>query len=148
MMQIVEVKERTERLIRQLLQVWERSMRATHDFLPEEAIGAIGQYVPQALRGVEHLVIAKGKNGRPAAFMGIEGQTLAMLFLAPEERGKGMGKRLLQYGAAVYGVDQLTVKEQNPQARGFYEHLGFEVYKRSEQGEQGGPYPILYLRRT
>ena len=80
--------------------------------------------------------------------MGIEGQTLAMLFLAPEERGKGLGKRLLQYGAAVYGVDRLTVKEQNPQARGFYEHLGFEVYKRSAQDEQGGPYPILYLRRT
>ena len=148
MMQIVEVKERTERLIRQLLQVWERSVRATHDFLPEEETGAIGQYVPQALRGVEHLVIAKGKNGRPAAFMGIEGQTLAMLLLAPEEKGKGMGKRLLQYGAAVYGVDRLTVKEQNAQAGGFYEHLGFEVYKRSEQGEQGGPYPILHLRRT
>ena len=27
------------------------------------------------------------------------------------------------------------------------EHLGFKIYKRSDTDEQGGPYPILYMRR-
>ncbi len=27
--------------------------------------------------------------------------------------------------------------EQNPLAKGFYEHMGFEVYKRTECDEQG-----------
>ena len=31
-----------------------------------------------------------------------------------------------------YGVRELTVNEQNPQAVGFYEHLGFSVWKRTE----------------
>ena len=45
------------------------------------------------------------------------------------------------------GVERLTVNEQNPAARGFYEHMGFAVYKRTETDEQGGPYPLLYMRR-
>ena len=105
------------------------------------------QYVPQALGGIEHLIIAEDGAGRPAAFMGIENRTLEMLFLSPEERGRGLGKRLLQYGIENYGIERLTVNEQNPQARGFYEHMGFQVYRRTDHDEQGNPYPILYMRR-
>ena len=39
------------------------------------------------------------------------------------------------------------MNEQNPQAKGFYEHMGFRVYKRTELDEQGNPYPLLYMRR-
>ena len=46
-----------------------------------------------------------------------------------------------------YGVSELTVNEQNPAAAGFYRHMGFAVYRRSELDEQGSPYPILYMRR-
>ena len=38
------------------------------------------------------------------------------------------------------------VNEQNPSARGFYEHVGFAVCGRSERDEQGGPFPILYMK--
>lgn len=44
-------------------------------------------------------------------------------------------------------LSELTVNEQNPAAAGFYRHMGFAVYRRSELDEQGGPYPILYMRR-
>lgn len=43
-------------------------------------------------------------------------------------------------------MDEVTVNEQNAQARGFYERMGFRAYKRSETDEQGAPYPILYLK--
>ena len=72
---------------------------------------------------------------------------LEMLFLAPEERGKGIGKQMLQYGIENYGIVELTVNEQNPQAVGFYEHMGFETYKRTELDEEGNPYPLLYMKR-
>ena len=38
------------------------------------------------------------------------------------------------------------IYEQNPNAKVFYEHLGFKVYKRTELDEQGNPYPILYMK--
>lgn len=69
-----------------------------------------------------------------------------MLFVAPEERGKGIGKQLLQYGFRTYGIREVTVNEQNQQAVGFYEYMGFETYKRSDLDEQGGPYPLLYMK--
>ena len=46
-----------------------------------------------------------------------------------------------------YSVNDLAVNEQNPLAKGFYEHMGFEVYKRTELDEQGNPYPLLYMKR-
>ena len=70
-----------------------------------------------------------------------------MLFLSPEVRGKGLGKQLLQYGIETYNIQELTVNEQNPQAVGFYEHMGFKAYKRTDSDEQGNPYPLLYMKR-
>ena len=144
-MEIIEVKERTPFLIKQLTDVWESSVKATHLFLSDNEIENIKQYVPQALESVAHLHIVLDKNTLPIAFIGIENQSLEMLFIKDEERGKGLGKQLLQFGVETYDVREVTVNEQNPQAKGFYEHMGFKVFKRSEFDEQGNPYPILYM---
>lgn len=129
-------------------------MQATHLFLSAPEIAAIRTYVPQALCGVEHLIVAQDESGTPVGFMGVQENRLEMLFLDPEARGQGLGARLLCLGARLlclgmeqYGVSELTVNEQNPAAAGFYRHMGFAVYRRSELDEQGGPYPILYMRR-
>ena len=126
-MNIVEVTDRTPDRINRLLEVWENSVRATHLFLTEREIRSIKEYVPQALNEVAHLIIAEDEAGCAAAFMGIENGTLEMLFISPEERGKGLGKRLLRYGTEHYSLKRLTVNEQNLQARGFYEHMGFTL---------------------
>ena len=145
--EIEEVLERTPRLMEQLLAVWERSVRATHLFLSAGEIEEIKSYVPQALREVPRVIVAWREDGTPAGFMGVDGQKLEMLFLAPEERGRGLGRELVRYGVERFGVREVTVNEQNPQARDFYEHMGFQVFERSELDEQGNPYPILYMRR-
>ena len=147
MIKIFEVDERPAVLVQELLQVWEKSVRATHLFLSDEEVKAIKNYVPQALSGIAHLLIAENETGRPVAFMGVEDGVLEMLFIAPEERGQGLGKQLIRCGIENYGVERLAVNEQNPQAKGFYEHMGFKVYKRTETDEQGNPYPLLYMSR-
>ena len=146
-MKIVEVNERTDELVEELLVVWESAVRATHHFLSEEEILKIREYVPEALRGIPHLVIAEKEDGTPVAFMGIADGVLEMLFIHNAERGKGLGRKLLTYGIENYGVTQLSVNEQNPSAKGFYEYMGFTVFKRTELDEQGNPYPILYMKR-
>ena len=147
-MKITEVQNqnRTPDLISRLLTVWEASVRATHLFLSDVEIKRIKEYVPQALNGIAHLIIAEDGAGRPVAFMGVENGTLEMLFISPEERKKGLGRRLIQYGIESYSVERLAVNEQNPQAKGFYEYMGFQVYKRTDLDEQGNPYPLLYMR--
>ena len=144
--EITEITDRTPRLMDQLLEVWERSVRATHLFLSAGEIAEIKTYMPQALREVPHLIVAWKAEGIPVGFMGVDGQKLEMLFLAPEERGKGLGRELVQYGMERFDIREVTVNEQNPQARGFYERMGFCVCQRSELDEQGRPYPILQMR--
>lgn len=146
-MKIIEMKERPDALVNQLLAVWESSVRATHLFLSEEEIQMIKEYVPQALRDVPCLVLIENEKQVPVGFMGIANQHLEMLFIAQEQRGKGFGKALLQYGMDQYAIHDLAVNEQNPLAKVFYEKMGFEVYKRTECDEQGGPYPLLYMKR-
>ena len=145
-MRILEIEERNSDLISKLIAVWEASVRATHLFLSDSKILSIKEYVPQALKNVDKLIIAENDEEKPIAFMGIENKTLEMLFITPSERGHGLGKLLLQYGISNYKVNRLTVNEQNPQAKGFYEHMGFHVYKRTDYDEQGNPYPLLYMR--
>ena len=145
-MKIIEVNNRTPQLINKLLEVWEDSVRATHKFLSNKEILKIKKYVPKALNIVEHLVIVIDEYGNPIGFMGIENRKLEMLFIKNYERGKGLGKKLLNYGIDNYNINELAVNEDNPNAKGFYEHMGFVVYKRNELDEQGNPYPILYMR--
>lgn len=130
-MQMIAVSERPEHFIQSLVEVWEKCVRVTHLFLSDSEIENIKDYVPQALRGIESLVIAEDGNHIPVAFMGIEEGSLEMLFITPKERGKDLGKQLIQYGIEKYSVKSLAVNEQNPQAKGFYEHMGFQVYKRT-----------------
>lgn len=145
-MEVLEVTEVMPSLLKQLIVVWEKSVKATHLFLSENEVEEIKKYVPQALNSIAHLIIAKDKGGRLVAFMGIEEQKLEMLFIAPEERGKGLGRKLIRYGIENYSVNELAVNEQNPLAKGFYEHMGFYVYKRTDHDEQGNPYPLLYMK--
>mgnify|MGYP001623715883 FL=1 len=147
-MNIVSIckNKRTNKLLAQLTQVWENSVKATHLFLSESEIENIKQYVPQAIKEVHSLMIVKNRSGIPIAFMGVENNRLEMLFVGAQERKKGIGTELIQYGIEKLSVNNLTVNEQNPEARKFYESRGFQVYKRTQTDEQGNPYPLLYMK--
>lgn len=145
-MKIIEVKDRTPILIEQLLEIWEASVKATHLFLSAAEIENIKSYVPQALKEVSHLIVLENEERLPLAFMGLEKQKLEMLFIAPQVRGCGFGRALMKYGINNHSINELTVNEQNSLAKGFYDHMGFHVYKRTDEDEQGNPYPLLYMR--
>lgn len=53
---------------------------------------------------------------------------------------------MLQYGVENYDIKEVTVNEQNLKAVGFYEHMGFETYKRTDFDEEGNSYPLLYMK--
>lgn len=119
-------------------------MRASHDFLGEKDVERIKGYVPQAILGVERLVVAS-EDGQPVAFLGAQDGMLEMLFVNAELRGRGIGSALLEHGIGVLGVRELTVNEQNPAAVAFYETRGFHTVERLETDDQGEPYPLLRM---
>ncbi len=141
-MKTVEITDRSAALTKALLTVWEGSVRATPLFLPEAEIRRIRGFVPQAIAAVERLTVAADDDGAPVAFMGMENGRPEMLFVSDTARGKGIGRALLRHGIRAHGVREVTVNEQDPQAVGFYAHMGFAVTGRTERGRQGGPYPL------
>ena len=145
-MKLIEVKELNTVLTKQLFEVWDKSVRETHLFLSDSEIKDISRYIPQALSSIAHLIVAFNDENNPVAFMGIEDRKLEMLFVSPGYRGKGLGKQLIHYGIDNYSINELGVNEQNPQAKAFYEHMGFQVYNRTDTYDQGNPYQIFYMR--
>ena len=130
-----------------LTDLWERSVRATHDFLAPEDIPFFRRMVRQeALPAAEIYVIRDSGNGF-AAFAGIGADRLEMLFVAPSARGKGLGRELVEHVTVHCGVRRVDVNEQNAQAAGFYARMGFRIVSRDALDPSGRPYPILHLER-
>ena len=144
-MEFIEIKGDRNRYIEPMTCLWEASVKATHEFLSADEIKAIKRYVPAALKDVPVLIAACDAQSAVTAFLGLDGSRIEMLFVSPEERGRGIGKILIQTALEQYGAREVTVNEQNLQAIGFYEHMGFVVYKRTDRDEQGNPYPLLYM---
>ncbi|MCO7513597.1 GNAT family N-acetyltransferase [Pseudomonas guariconensis] len=130
----------------ELVRVWEASVRATHDFLPESYILLLREHVLRQYLDAVMLICCKDGNGHILGFAGVANGRVDMLFVAPEHRGQGVGKRLLRYAIDELNAERLDVNEQNPQALGFYLHEGFEVTGRSATDGLGQPYPLLHMR--
>ena len=130
--------------------LWERSVRATHDFLTADDIEALRPDVHQALagEGLELWVLADAGDA-PVGFMGLAGDDIAALFLDPACRGRGGGRRLVEHAQALRGGDlTVDVNEQNAAAVRFYEAVGFVVAGRSPVDDAGRPFPLLHMRRA
>ncbi|WP_017902815.1 GNAT family N-acetyltransferase [Pseudomonas asplenii] len=130
----------------ELTDVWEASVRATHDFLPDSYIELLKNLVLTRYLDAVMLICTRDSRQRISGFAGVAAGKVEMLFIAPQHRGQGLGKLLLWYAIDHLNADQLDVNEQNPQAIGFYLKQGFEVVGRSEHDGMGQPYPLLHLR--
>ena len=130
----------------QVVEVWEASVRATHDFLKEEDIEYFKPLILNSyLDAVELKCVRDNNLGKIIGFIGTANQSLEMLFIHPEYRGKGIGKTLLDYSISKLKIKRVDVNEQNKQAVGFYQHFGFKIKSRSELDSLGKPYPILHM---
>lgn len=129
-----------------LVDIWLRSVRATHTFLTEDDIQALLPVVRDtALKDLELWVFCAGDD-QPIGFMGLSGASLEALFIAPEWIRRGGGRMLLEHARALHGPLSVDVNEQNPEALRFYEANGFKVVGRSETDSDGRPFPLLHLR--
>ena len=142
-----------------LIGIWERAVRATHAFLPEEKIQYYRDAIPRLYFPQVELSMACEAGGPPLGFAGLvqpskEGDAgeaapakVAMLFVEPGMHGHGMGRMLLRRAWEAYGTLELDVNEQNPGAVIFYEKCGFVRTGRSEYDDEGNPFPLLHMRR-
>ena len=139
----IEIVEKADHL--KLLAIWESSVRATHDFLTEEDLQALKPLILEQYFDSVDLRCAKNSNGEILGFCGVHDSNIEMLFISPDVRGKGIGALLATYAIKSQGATKVDVNEQNQQALGFYQHIGFSVTGRSPVDGQGKPYPLLHM---
>ena len=128
-----------------LVTTWEASVRATHDFLGEEDIAFFRPLVRQAVKEVGPVYYLTGEEDSVAGLMAVVDEKIEMLFLHPACRGRGLGRQFVTYALESLRARFVDVNEQNPQAVGFYQHMGFVVTGRSALDSTGKPFPILYM---
>ncbi|SHO64968.1 GNAT family N-acetyltransferase [Algoriphagus zhangzhouensis] len=130
----------------EVVDVWEPSVRATHDFLQEEDIAYFKPLILEHYLDAVQLKAWRDEKNKILGFSGVADGNLEMLFIHPDSRGKGIGKTLLEYSITYLNVTKVDVNEQNEQAVGFYLKQGFTQIGRSEKDPTGKPYPILHLQ--
>lgn len=115
-----------------------------HDFLSKEyrveLETLVSSFLPEA-----PLWVAVTEKDEPVAFMLLTGEHMDALFVDPTVRGCGVGKLLIEHALTLAPKLTTNVNEQNEQAVGFYQKMGFKVTGRSETDDLGKPYPLLHL---
>lgn len=127
------------------VEIWRKAVDATHHFLSvqdrQEIDAMVCSFLPQA-----SLWLAVDETDYPLAFMLIDQGHMQALFVDPDSRGTGVGKALVLHGLSLHPSMTTDVNEQNGQAVGFYEKMGFKRIGRSPVDDQGKPYPLIHLQ--
>lgn len=130
-----------------LLDIWLRSVRATHTFVSETDIQFFLPLVREYLASSDAELWVLGDDSRAImGFIGMSGRRMEALFLDPECLRRGGGRRLVRHAQTLHGELTVDVNEQNVAARAFYEACGFVIEGRSELDDTGRPYPLLHMR--
>ena len=130
-----------------LTAVWYASVRATHDFLTEVDMENYRRRIPRDYMPHVELYAIRDERGRWASFIGISSDMIEMLFVRPDEMGRGHGSRLLKFAVEEKGLRKVDVNEQNKRALEFYQKHGFSVVGRDATDGAGKPYPILHMEK-
>lgn len=128
-----------------LLNIWLRSVRATHHFLKESDIEELLPQLRDIYLSAVELWVAVDAEDCPLGFVGLNENHVEMLFIEPGLRGKGIGRTLLDHARRSRSQMSVDVNEQNPDAVGFYLHYGFIQTGRSPLDGEGRPFPLLHL---
>jgi len=127
-----------------IMEIWESAVRATHGFLKEEDLIHFKKAIPaDYLPNLDVFLLIE--ESVPIGFSAASEGNLEMLFIHDAKRGKGYGKKLFHFMMETQDVTRVDVNEQNQQAVGFYEQLGFRKAGRSEKDGSGKNYPIIHM---
>ena len=130
--QPIEIQPYRDSFKEQMVTVWEKSVRATHDFLTPADV----DYYKEIVVKIDFSffqVFCLTQEDNVLGFIGIVDNKIEMLFLSPEYIGQGLGKTL-------------DVNEENHNAVKFYLKFGFVPYDRTEKDSEGKDFPILKMR--
>ncbi|MCF2498881.1 MULTISPECIES: GNAT family N-acetyltransferase [Dyadobacter] len=126
--------------------VWEASVRASHHFLSEADIQFYKPLILKEYLPILSLFGIRAASRGIAGFIGVAERRIEMLFVHPDDFGKGIGQALCRFAVQELGAWEVDVNEDNKEALKFYIKMGFKIVGRSPLDPSGKPFPILHLK--
>src|SRR5699024_7337338 len=114
--QSFKIEKYTDKDREQILNVWEKSVLATHDFLNPIDFEEIKKFL-QTFNFNDIEVYCLKQNDEVAGFIGLTKRKIEMLFLSPKYIGKGLGKKLTDFAFSELKANKVDVNEQNTKDR-------------------------------
>lgn len=129
-----------------MIEIWLKASRVAHDFVPYtfwlDRVSEMKEiYLPRAESWVFE---AEGQVG---GFLSLVDDYLAALFVHPDLRRRGYGRRLMQYAQQSRSSLTLSVYAKNEGAIGFYKAAGFKVVEDRLEPNAGEPELVMVWNR-
>lgn len=122
-----------------LCNIWLDASLAAHSFIGRQRL--IEQ---RALIREVYLPMAEtwlvSRDGNTAGFISLVGNAIGGLFIAPDQQGAGLGRRLVDHAKTLRPTLTLEVYTQNRDAMQFYAAQGFRETSRRAVDDQGLPF--------
>lgn len=127
-----------------VLRIWLDASIIAHDFIDSS-------YWTSKVEDMRTLYIPAAQtqvydDGQIRGFFCLHEQSLAALFVAPEDQGKGIGRQLMQRAIELAPNLDLTVYRKNRKTIRFYEQCGFSVQHEVMDAETGQPELFMVLK--
>ena len=126
-----------------ILDIWEKSVTQTHDFLSAHDLKFYKKTLPDNLDTVDLLLWFN--DTQIVGFSGTQGEELVMLFLDPDFIGQKYGHDILTWLVHHANITMIDVNAQNKHAKKFYLDHGFTIASTDHFDGFGKPYPIDHL---
>lgn len=129
-----------------LLTIWRTASEIGHPFFTQTQLDEQQQLVGDVYLPKAETWVALSK-ANPVGFIGLLGNFIGGLFVAPENHGAGVGKSLIEHALKIHGTLELDVYALNEGALGFYRRLGFVEIFRRPCDDNGLAFEVIKLRR-
>lgn len=121
--------------LEQIMQLWLQSNVQAHDFIEKKYwkshYGEVRKMMPEAE------IYVFDSEGGILGFIGIQEDYIAGIFVEENNRGRGIGKHLLQCAKQNHTSLCLHVYVKNERAVRFYENEGFIIGREQHEEETG-----------
>lgn len=114
----------------ELTDIWFNASVKAHDFIPEtywenNKIQMQNTYLPMS-----EVYLVENTNNI-YGFIALVENTIAAIFVSPEQQGKGIGKLLINHAKGIRDNLELNVYQQNTNSIRFYKSVGFKVVEET-----------------
>ena len=130
------------------VKIWERVVKETPAFVSEEEFEFHKKYRMPYYFNHLFLFAYKDEKNKIKGFLGVSQDRVEMLFIDPIAKGKGIGKKFMNFVFNNLKINKVDIYEYNKDGIAFFKHLGFKEIGRSELDKEGKNKPILSLEKS